>query len=336
MLSVSGPDLEANPLDAIPAVFLMGPTSSGKTDLAVQIAAEFPCEIISVDSVMIYRGMDIGSAKPGKDILRACPHHLIDILDPAEIYSAANFRADALRLIREIHSRGHIPLLTGGTMLYFRTLQRGLSGMPGASPRIREKINRLAEQQGWKGMHARLAQIDPKAAANIHPNDPQRIQRALEVYEASGIPISVWHATPGPPGPVFRALKLALIPEDRSELHRQIRQRFDTMLANGFLDEVEALRQRSELHSGMPAVRSVGYRQAWQYLAGECSYETMYEKAVIATRQLAKRQMTWLRSETGLTRIHAGQYGVGDIYRTIHSHMEALTCYTTGALDRLR
>ena len=280
---------------------------------------------------MIYRGMDIGSAKPDKAAQQACPHHLIDILDPVEIYSAANFRADALRLIREIHGRGHVPLLTGGTMLYFSTLQRGLSAMPGANDRIRQRISRLASQHGWETLHARLAEVDPQAASGIHPNDPQRIQRALEVYEASGIPISTWRARSMPPAPVFRALKLALIPEDRSLLHRQIRQRFEAMLENGFLKEVETLWQRKALHADLPSVRSVGYRQAWQYLAGKCSYEAMLETAVIATRQLAKRQLTWLRSESGLTRIPAGQVVAKDIFGTIHSHLKALTCYTTDA-----
>ncbi len=308
----------------------MGPTASGKTALALKIAAEFPCEVISVDSVMVYRDMNIGSAKPDSETLQACPHHLIDILDPVEIYSAANFRTDALRLIREIHNRKRIPLLVGGTMLYFSTLQRGLSNMPGANARIREKINHMAARQGWETMHTRLAEVDPEAASHIHPNDPQRIQRALEVYEASGIPISVWHAKSGVPGPTFRALKIALVPEDRSVLHQRIRQRFDAMLADGFLSEAERLWRRKELHSGLPAMRSVGYRQAWKYLAGECSYEAMREQAVIATRQLAKRQLTWLRREADLTRVCAGQYDIGDICHTIHSHIGTPNWYTTG------
>ena len=312
----------------------MGPTASGKTRLALRVAAEFPCEIISVDSVMIYRGMDIGSAKPDKTVLQSVPHHLIDILDPLETYSAANFRADALQQIRAIHARRHVPLLVGGTMLYFSTLLRGLSDMPGASARVREKISHEAETHGWEALHARLARVDPKAAAQIHPNDPQRIQRALEVYEVSGIPISAWHAKSKAPQPVFRALKIALVPEDRGLLHERIRQRFDAMLAGGFLDEVEALRCRKELHCGLPSMRSVGYRQAWNHLAGEYGYETMCEKAVAATRQLAKRQLTWLRSETELTQVRAEQFDIGNIYRAIDSHIGTSTCYTTGTPSR--
>lgn len=308
----------------------MGPTASGKTELALSIAAQFPCEIISVDSVMIYRGMDIGSAKPDRTVLKTVPHHLIDILDPLETYSAANFRADALGQIRAVHARGHIPLLVGGTMLYFRTLLRGLSGMPGASARIREKINREAQALGWEALHARLARIDPAAGARIHPNDPQRIQRALEVYEASGLPISAWHAKSKVPGPPFHVLNIALIPQDRDRLHRRIQARFDAMLARGFLGEVDALRRRKELHSGLPSIRSVGYRQAWSHLAGEYGYETMCEKAVAATRQLAKRQLTWLRGETDLLRVPAEQCDTGNIHRTIGSHIGTSTCYTTG------
>lgn len=308
----------------------MGPTASGKTELALSIAAEFPCEIISVDSVMIYRGMDIGSAKPDKTVLQTAPHHLIDILDPLETYSAANFRADALQHIHAIHARKHIPLLVGGTMLYFRSLLRGLSNMPGANVRIREKINREAKALGWEALHARLARIDPKAGAQIHPNDPQRIQRALEVYEASGLPISAWHAKSKAREPVFQALKIALIPHDRGRLHQRIQDRFEAMLVRGFLGEVEALRRRKELHGDLPSVRSVGYRQVWNYLAGEYGYETMCEKAVAATRQLAKRQLTWLRGETDLVRVHAEQCDIGNIYRTIGSHIGTSTCYTTG------
>lgn len=309
----------------------MGPTAGGKTELALSIAAQFPCEIISVDSVMVYRGMDIGSAKPDKTVLQTVPHHLIDILDPLETYSAANFRADALQQVRAVHARGHIPLLVGGTMLYFRTLLRGLSRMPGASIRIREKINREAQALGWEALHARLARIDPKAGARIHPNDPQRIQRALEVYEVSGLPISAWHAKSKVPGSPLHALKIALIPHDRSRLHQRIQGRFDAMLARGFMGEVEALWRRKELHGGLPSIRSVGYRQAWNYLAGEYGYETMCEKAVAATRQLAKRQLTWLRSETDLVRVHAEQCDIGNVYRAIGSHIGTSTCYTTGA-----
>ncbi|MCY4420818.1 MAG: tRNA (adenosine(37)-N6)-dimethylallyltransferase MiaA [Gammaproteobacteria bacterium] len=318
----------------IPAVCLMGPTASGKTELALRIAAEFPCEIISVDSVMVYRHMDIGSAKPGAAIRQAVPHHLIDILDPVEIYSVANFRADALGALREIHGRGRIPLLVGGTMLYFRALLRGLSNLPRANSRIREEISRQAKKTGWKAVHAQLAQVDPKAALHIHPNDPQRIGRALEVYRASGIPISVWHVRSGVPKPVLRALKIALIPQDRSLLHQRISERFDEMLKGGFLGEVEALWRREDLHDGLPSIRSVGYRQAWNYLGGVYSYETMREKVLAATRQLAKRQLTWLRSETGLTRVSTEPCDIDNIYHTIHSHMGTSTCYTTGTRNQ--
>lgn len=299
----------------------MGPTASGKTDLALKICEEFTCEIISVDSVMIYRDMDIGSAKPSKKVLQKYPHHLIDILDPSDVYSVANFRANALQLIREIHARKNIALLVGGTMLYFNALQRGLAHMPSANSAIRNKLSDLAKKKGWEFMHAQLAEIDPQAAARIHPNDPQRIQRALEVYELTGIPISAWHVKSRKPKPPFRALKLALIPEDRGLLHRRIEQRFNHMLNEGFLKEVQSLYQRDDLHADLPSMRSVGYRQAWQYLDGDIDLETMREKAIIATRQLAKRQLTWLRSETSLTSLSAEQYNIHDICHKIHSHV---------------
>ncbi len=299
----------------------MGPTASGKTDLALKICEEFPCEIISVDSVMIYKGMDIGSAKPSKNILRKYPHHLIDILDPSDAYSVANFRADALRLIREIHARKNIALLVGGTMLYFSALQRGLAQMPSANSLIRKKLSDLANEKGWEYMHAQLAEIDPQAAVRIHPNDPQRIQRALEVYELTGIPISAWHAKTRKPKLPFHALKLALIPKDRGLLQHRIEQRFDRMLNEGFLMEMESLYQRDDLHADLPSMRSVGYRQAWQYFDGVIDLETMRVRAIIATRQLAKRQLTWLRSETLLTSVSAEQYDIHDICHKIHSHV---------------
>ena len=221
----------------------MGPTASGKTDLALSIADKFPCEIISVDSVMVYKGLDIGSAKPDVNTLKKYPHHLVDILEPNKRYSAAKFRDDALRLIKESHSKDKIPLLVGGTMLYFSALLRGLSRMPSADPEIRKSISNLADEKGWEFIHERLANIDPQAAVRIHPNDPQRIQRAMEVYELTGIPISDWHARPVQNELPFQALKLALIPEDRARLHTLIEQRFDQMLNEGFLDEARGLYQ---------------------------------------------------------------------------------------------
>jgi tRNA dimethylallyltransferase len=276
----------------------MGPTASGKTNLAVELTRRFPCAIVSVDSAMIYRGMDIGTAKPGPEILRAAPHRLIDILDPAEAYSAARFCADAAREMREIMASGRIPLLVGGTMLYFRALQRGLSKLPPADPAVRAAIERLARERGWDSLHQRLAAVDPAAAARIHPNDPQRIQRALEIYEISGVPMTDFLArrTAVPwPGPI---VKLVVAPADREALRRRIADRFHVMLEQGLIDEVKALRKRGDLDRNRPAVRSVGYRQVWDYLGAELDYEEMVGKAIVATGQLAKRQMTWLRRET--------------------------------------
>ena len=299
----------------------MGPTASGKTDLALKIYEEFSCELISVDSVMVYRGLDIGSAKPSKDVLQNYPHHLINILEPNEPYSAASFRADALKLIREVHARNNLAVLVGGTMLYFSALQRGLSQMPSANQEIRKKLSDKAELKGWEYLHQKLSEVDPQAAERIHPNDPQRIQRALEVYELSGIPISTWHAKPKNSTQPFNALKIALIPEDRSLLHQRIEQRFKCMLDDGFLTEAKSLHERNDLRSDLPSMRSVGYRQVWQHLNGEYDFETMCDKAVIATRQLAKRQLTWLRNEVGLINVPAEKYDIHDICHKIHSHM---------------
>ena len=284
--------------DAPPAIFLMGPTASGKTDLAVELVRRFPCEIVSVDSAMIYRGMDIGTAKPGAEILRIAPHRLIDILDPAEAYSAAQFCADARREMQDIIAAGRIPLLVGGTMLYFRALQRGLSELPSADPTVRARLEQEARDHGWARMHRRLATVDPAAAARIHPNDPQRIQRALEIYELSGIPMTEFFArrTAEPwPG---RVIKIVVAPGDRAALRQRIASRFHTMLEQGLIEEVQALRQRGDLDRNRPALRSVGYRQVWDYLGAELDYEEMIGNAIIATGQLAKRQMTWLRQET--------------------------------------
>ena len=299
----------------------MGPTASGKTGLALKICRQFPCEIISVDSVMVYRGMDIGSAKPDGTVLQKYTHHLIDILDPARAYSVASFRADALRLIREIHRRGNIPLLVGGTMLYFSRLQRGLSQIPGADPAIRKRLNACAREKGWAFLHAQLAEIDLPTATRVHPNDAQRIQRALEIHELTGIPLSALHEHSTGRELSFRALKLALVPEDRQKLYRRIEQRFAAMLKAGFLHEARVLYQREDINADLPSVRAVGYRQAWKYFDGDFNFATMREKAVIATRQLAKRQLTWLRSETGLTSFFVERYTTDDIFRTIHSHI---------------
>lgn len=304
-----------------PVIFLMGPTASGKTGLAFAIANELPCEIISVDSVMVYRGLDIGSAKPDVETLKEYPHHLVDILGPEQRYSAANFRNDALRLIKECHGRNKIPLLVGGTMLYFSALLRGLSKMPSADSEVRKKISDLAGDKGWKYLHTKLAEVDPQAAERIHPNDPQRIQRAMEVYELTGIPISNWHAETEQYELPFKPLRLALIPDDRALLHKLIKQRFDQMLEQGFLEEVQELYQRESIHAGLPSMRSVGYRQAWKYFAGEYDETMMREKAIIATRQLAKRQLTWLRRESSLSTISAEKCVIHDVCQQIQSYL---------------
>ena len=279
-----------------PAILLMGPTASGKTDLAIALRRHLPVELISVDSAMVYRGMDIGTAKPSKQELALAPHRLIDICDPAESYSAARFREDALREMAEITAAGRIPLLVGGTMLYFRALQYGLSDLPPADPAIRARLEQGLQAEGLQALHERLAGVDPLAAQRIHRNDPQRILRALEVWEATGRPLSELQAEAGQAMP-YRAIKLVRSPVSRIDLHRRINQRFLTMLENGFTGEVERLVARGDLQPDMPSMRSVGYRQVWSWLRGECSREEMIERGQAATRQLAKRQMTWLRSE---------------------------------------
>ncbi|VAW78631.1 tRNA dimethylallyltransferase [hydrothermal vent metagenome] len=275
----------------------MGPTASGKTGVAVDLVQQSPVDIISVDSALVYRGMDIGTAKPDAETLRIAPHRLIDIRDPAQAYSAAEFRDDALREIESIHSAGRIPLLTGGTMLYFRALEQGLSELPSADPEVRARLEAEARASSWADMHDRLSRVDPVAAERIHPNDPQRISRALEVYELTGTPMTELFLRSAETAPPLRFLKIILSPEDRSVLRERIRQRFDAMLEQGFLDEVRALRARGELHPDLPSMRAVGYRQAWSYLDGKLSATEWVERAVIATRQYAKRQLTWLRSE---------------------------------------
>ena len=287
-------------------ICLTGPTAGGKTSLAVELAQRRPLEIVSVDSAQIYRGMDIGTGKPDAQTRALAPHRLIDIRDPAEPYSAANFRDDALREIREILASGKTPLLVGGTMLYFQVLREGLAAMPAADPDVRRKIEQEAALQGWDAIHRRLGEVDPEAAGRIHPNDPQRLQRALEVFYVTGKPISSFHAERkcGQNRSTFFKLHfLAIHPSQRSILHQWIDSRFRQMLANGLTGEVENLYRRDDLHPGLPSMKSVGYRQVWQYLDGAIAYPEMVEKSIAATRQLAKRQLTWLRGWPDLSRI---------------------------------
>ncbi|WP_397455044.1 tRNA (adenosine(37)-N6)-dimethylallyltransferase MiaA [Pseudomonas versuta] len=289
-----------------PAIFLMGPTAAGKTDLAIELSKVLPCELVSVDSALVYRGMDIGTAKPSKEILAAHPHRLIDILDPAESYSAADFRRDALTAMAEITARGNIPLLVGGTMLYYKALSEGLADMPAADPQVRAQLEEEALRLGWQALHDQLAAIDPASAARIHPNDPQRLTRALEVYRVSGMSMtdhrqkqseeSTKAAASGFSQLPYTVANLAIAPANRQVLHERIAQRFGQMLEQGFIDEVLALRNRSDLHAGLPSIRAVGYRQVWDYLDGKLTAAEMQERGIIATRQLAKRQFTWLRS----------------------------------------
>ncbi|MES2354959.1 MAG: tRNA (adenosine(37)-N6)-dimethylallyltransferase MiaA [Pseudomonadota bacterium] len=273
----------------------MGPTASGKTAMAVELSERLPCELISVDSALVYRYMNIGTAKPDAETLRRAPHRLIDIRDPHESYSAAQFRADALREMAEISQRGKIPLLVGGTMLYFKALREGLSALPEADVTIRQEIDEKARRLGWPALHAELASLDPITAARLKTTDAQRIQRALEVCLITGMPMSAQQggAKSGLP---YRVMAIGLEPSDRKVLHERIAQRFDAMLVDGLIDEVRELRQKFPLTPLMPSMRCVGYRQAWQYLDGEFDESVLRERGVVATRQLAKRQLTWLRS----------------------------------------
>lgn len=289
-----------------PAIFLMGPTATGKTELAVELVKRLPLEIVSVDSAMVYRGMDIGTAKPGADVLTVAPHRLIDFVDPGDAYSAARFRQDALREMAAITARGKIPLLVGGTMLYFRALAQGLSVLPAASAKVRARIDALAAAHGWTAMHARLREIDPAAAERIHPNDPQRLQRALEVFELTGRTTTELYAEPRSDVLQYNIVRLALIPADRARLRARICHRFETMLTAGLIDEVAALRRRPDLSPRTPALRAVGYRQVWTYLDGRVDRDAMIIDATRATWRLAKRQMTWLRAE-GYTRAFAAE-----------------------------
>ena len=282
------------------AVAIMGPTASGKTAAALAIARRIPSEIISVDSALVYRGMDIGTAKPTREERAAAPHHLIDIIDPLDSYSVAQFRTDTLRLVEQIAARGKLPLLVGGTMLYFKGLADGLDDLPGADPALRAELEEEAARVGWPAMHARLALLDPETAARLAPADAQRIQRALEICALSGKPMSELLALREKTELPFELLSFALEPSDRAVLHQRIARRFDIMLeespGGGLITEVETLRRRGDLHPGLPSMRCVGYRQAWEYLDGSIDYQTMRETGIIATRQLAKRQLTWLRS----------------------------------------
>lgn len=281
----------------LPVIFLMGPTAVGKTAAAVELVKRLPLDIISVDSALIYRGMDIGTAKPDKATLLQAPHRLIDICEPDEIYSAACFRQDALTHIDDIHRQGRIPLLVGGGMLYFKALEEGLSWLPSADAKVRARLEDEAAQQGWEAMHARLHSVDPDAAARIHPNDPQRIQRALEVYELTGRSMSSLQEEKIAEPLNHPLLKLVLKIEDRALLHQRIEQRFDMMLEQGFADEVRRVRERENMHSALPAVRAVGYRQMWEHLDGDYDQDEMRRRGIVATRRYAKRQMTWLRGQ---------------------------------------
>jgi len=282
-----------------PAILLMGPTGAGKTDLAAALVARLPLEIVSVDAAMVYRGMDIGTAKPTRELLARAPHHLIDLIDPAESYSAARFLADAARVVQEIVARGRTPLLVGGTMLYFRALQSGLARLPAADAAIRRRLEERGAAEGWPALHAELRQLDPTAASRIGPGDRQRIQRALEVIELTGGPISARQrenlrgATSG------RDLGLVLAPVDRALLYERLALRFEDMMRRGLLEEVRRLKARPDLHAGLPAMRLIGYRQLWNHLDGGSSIEAAVQKAIVATRQLARRQLTWLRAEPG-------------------------------------
>lgn len=279
-----------------PAIFIMGPTASGKTGLAVELYQHLPVELISVDSALVFKDMDIGTAKPVASILARAPHHLIDLIPPTEVYSAATFRNDALKLMAEITARGKVPLLVGGTMLYFKALQGGLSQLPEADQNVRQKLDTQAAQIGWPAMHDKLAEIDPETAARLEPADAQRVQRALEVYEISGKTMTELHQSSMSDKLPYQLLKIALIPSDRSVLHDRIAIRFDDMLKQGFVDEVKRLLlKHPSLNANMPSMRCVGYRQALEHLAGNYDVAELRDRGIFATRQLAKRQLTWLR-----------------------------------------
>jgi len=290
----------------------MGPTGAGKTDAAMALAERLPLEIVSVDSAMVYRGLDIGSAKPPPSVLARHPHHLVDIVDPSEPYSAGEFVRDVVPLMAQIRARGRWPLLVGGTMLYFRALQAGMASLPAADPVVRAALSADAATLGWPGMHARLASIDPAAAARIAPQDAQRIQRALEVHALTGRTLSSLQQQSLKTAQPDDYLRLVLAPPEKATLDARLAQRFDSMLAAGFLAEVRALHARGDLSADLPALRSVGYRQLWMHLDGQCDLATARELSIVATRQLAKRQYTWLRSEPDATWISPDEYDATD------------------------
>ncbi|MDA9556758.1 tRNA (adenosine(37)-N6)-dimethylallyltransferase MiaA [Vibrio sp.] len=292
------------------ALFLMGPTASGKTELAIRLRQKYPVEIISVDSALIYKGMDIGTAKPDAQEQALAPHRLIDFLDPAEAYSVAEFRRDVLKEMDDITQQGKIPLLVGGTMMYYKALVDGLSTLPEADPNIRSDIEEEAKQHGWQSLHEQLADIDPVAAKRIHPNDPQRLSRAIEVYRVSGKTLTELTATKSGPIP-YNIQQFAISPKERSELHRRIELRFNKMMEQGFEAEVRQLYQRKDLHKDLPSIRCVGYRQMWEYIEGDITREEAIFKGICATRQLAKRQTTWLRSWQDLTWLDSQNLDLG-------------------------
>lgn len=300
----------------------MGPTASGKTSCAIELLKHLPCEIVSVDSAMIYRHMNIGTAKPSDEILQHAPHHLIDIRNPDQSYSVAEFCQDANQLIREIQARQRIPLLVGGTIMYFRSLQFGLSELPAANQKVRAHLEAAAAISGWESLHQKLQEIDPVSAAKIHPNDPQRLQRALEVYVLTGITLSEWHSSKKTETGDTNILNIGLFPEDRAKLHADIALRYDQMLTEGLINEVKKLRADWSLTSSMPSMRCIGYRQAWSYLEGEITENEMYDQATAATRQLAKRQLTWLRHYPDVQLIDASEASLEGVVEQIISHFQ--------------
>lgn len=294
MTSTSTPLFSSKKLP--PAIFLMGPTASGKTALAIDLVENYNCEIISVDSALVYKDMNIGTAKPDAELQARAPHRLIDLIDPAEAYSAANFREDALREMADITANGKVPLLVGGTMMYFKFLRDGAAQLPKADEAIRLRLLAQGEEFGWPHMHAKLGEVDPVSAERLKPMDSQRIQRALEVFEVSGKTLTQFWAEQDEQPLRYEVISFAVMPKERKTLHKRIAQRYQIMMKQGFVEEVKTLFDREDLHEDLPSIRCVGYRQVWQYLQGEIDYDEMVERGIIATRQLAKRQITWLRS----------------------------------------